>query len=301
MYPMAMSLLLGVPELLTYDVWTTTFAHSYSNRSQEHRRAAFEANVEFIRAHNKKADAGLSSFRCGVNSMSDLSREEYRALLGLREEYRSSAAENVAPISESVPASVDWRSKGAVTPVKNQGSCGACWAFSTTGSLEGAYAIATGALRSLSEQQLMDCSFAEGNQGCNGGSMDAAFSYVLANGGLDSESEYGYLAASDEPCWSAAEARHVASLAGYQDVAKSSEPALLSAIAIGRPRTATHSHAQPRTATHSHAQPRTATHSHAQPEHAYTVLRDPPRLCRPRLSRDRGGPACLSELQVWHF
>jgi C1A family cysteine protease len=92
----------------------------------------------------------------------------------------------------NLPASVDWVSQGVVTPVKNQGDCGSCWAFSATGSTECNYAIATGKLNSLSEQQLVDCSYAEGNDGCDGGLMDYAFEYIEKEGGLCTETEYPY-------------------------------------------------------------------------------------------------------------
>jgi len=83
--------------------------------------------------------------------------------------------EEVTLDTESIPASVDWRTSGAVNGVKDQGQCGSCWAFSSIAAIEGHHQIATGQLLSLSEQQLVDCSGSFGNQGCNGGEMSAAF------------------------------------------------------------------------------------------------------------------------------
>jgi C1A family cysteine protease len=118
------------------------------------------------------------------------------------------------------PTTVDWTSKGVVTPVKNQGQCGSCWAFSATGSTEAAIAISTGKLNSLSEQQLVDCS--KENHGCNGGEMDLAFKYIESNGGLCSESEYPYTG-KDGECKSTSCGTKYDAIKSYADVTVDNE------------------------------------------------------------------------------
>ena len=125
----------------------------------------------------------------GHNMFSDWSEDEFQATLGFLalEPLKGGEYGTFTPTDEDT---VDWVAKGAVTAVKNQGSCGSCWSFSTTGSMEGAHFIKTGELLSLSEQQLVDCSH-NGNLGCMGGMMDRAFTWTESHP-LETESDYPY-------------------------------------------------------------------------------------------------------------
>jgi hypothetical protein len=218
---------------MTFEAWTRALGRKYADAGERARRAAaFEANAAAIAAHNARADAGLSSYRLGVNHLSDLSADEFAATY-LRPFERARPAGHEARLpTAGLAESVDWRTQGAVTPVKDQGRCGSCWSFSTTGAVEGAFAIATGALRSLSEQQLCDCSAKEGDHACAGGLMDHGFQYVIDNGGLDSEAEYTYVSGNgtDYKCWTQAEARRVATIDSFKDVPPSDEAQLAAAV-----------------------------------------------------------------------
>jgi len=189
----------------------------------------FKTNLDFIHAHNKKN----SSFTVAMNQFGDMTTEEFGQLQGYKARDRSfMRSQNLAHGLHhmKVADSVDWRTKNVVTPIKNQGQCGSCWAFSTTGSTEGAWAIAGNALVSLSEQQLVDCSTPQGNEGCNGGLMDDAFQYIISNAGITGESDDAYLGAAGT-CPTSAPVR--AKITSFKDVTVGDETALLSATNIG--------------------------------------------------------------------
>ncbi|CAD5206416.1 unnamed protein product [Bursaphelenchus okinawaensis] len=165
---------------------------------ENERMLAFLMSKQHVKVHNDAFEQGKTSFKIGINHIADLPFAEYRRLNGYRRLYGDNTSRNAtkwrAPLNVEVPDSVDWRDEGYVTPVKNQGMCGSCWAFSATGSLEGQHKRASGKLVSLSEQNLVDCSAEFGNNGCNGGLMDFAFEYVKENHGIDTEDSYPYKA-----------------------------------------------------------------------------------------------------------
>ncbi|KAH0620159.1 hypothetical protein JD844_014792 [Phrynosoma platyrhinos] len=168
----------------------------YSLEEYHQRLQIFLSNKRRIDKHN--ADAGNHTFRMGLNQFSDMTFAEFRKKFLWREPQDCSATKgNLVRSTGPYPSAIDWRKKGNyVTPVKNQGPCGSCWTFSTTGCLESAIAIATGKLLELSEQQLVDCAQAFNNHGCSGGLPSQAFEYILYNGGLMDEDGYPYHASN---------------------------------------------------------------------------------------------------------
>jgi len=224
----ALAATIAVATQMSFSEWASKNGKTYSTKSEiALRRSIFAANAAKVAKHNSEGH----SWSMGLNKFADLTGEEFKALYasGYRAHEKRSKNVNLSLLhAQANPASVDWSTKGAVTPIKNQEQCGSCWAFSTTGSVEGISFISTGTLPSVSEQQLVDCSGAEGNQGCNGGLMDYGFEYIIKNKGITSEAAYPYTA-KDGTC-SATGKPVAATISGYKDVPVNSEVALETAI-----------------------------------------------------------------------
>nr|BAH11164.1 cysteine protease [Hordeum vulgare] len=217
-----------------YAEWMAEHHSTYNPIGEEERRfEAFRNNLRYIDQHNAAADAGVHSFRLGLNRFADLTNEEYRSTyLGARtkpDRERKLSARYQAADNDELPESVDWRKKGAVGAVKDQGGCGSCWAFSAIAAVEGINQIVTGDMIPLSEQELVDCDTSY-NQGCNGGLMDYAFEFIINNGGIDSEEDYPYKE-RDNRCDANKKNAKVVTIDGYEDVPVNSEKSLQKAVA----------------------------------------------------------------------
>ena len=215
----------------TFQQWSEANGRVYQPTERDYRESVYYANVAKIDAHNE----GNFSWTMDVNQFADLTAAEFKAQVvsgSFRRGEQRNATVGVRGLwsRADLPASVNWTAAGAVTPVKDQAQCGSCWAFSTTGSVESAWFLAKGTLPSVSEQQLVDCSTAEGNQGCNGGLMDYAFEYIIKNKGITTEAAYPYTATGPNTCVAAGKPV-AATLSGYKDVPVNSETALETAIA----------------------------------------------------------------------
>jgi len=181
-------------------------------------------------ANIKMVNSQQNDYELGLNQFSHMDYAEFKAKhTGFN--YNPNAERNVEVDNSlrQAPTSVDWRTQGAVNPVKNQGNCGSCWAFSATAAVEGIWKISGHTLQNLAEQQLVDCSAKFGNQGCNGGLMDDAFKYLISVKGQEPTSAYPYTAKQGLCKFNAGNI--VASISGYADVAKNSCAQLLTAAA----------------------------------------------------------------------
>lgn len=221
-----------------WGAFKTTYNKQYLDDIEPLRRLIWEKNVRKVQQHNLEADRGVHTYTLGMNEYADLTTEEFVAqLTGYKQNKSASVCGKfMAPMNvelSGLPSVVDWRQKGYVTEVKNQGNCGSCWAFSATGSLEGQHFRKTGKLVSLSEQNLMDCSGKFGNHGCLGGLPDNAFEYIIKNKGIDTEKSYPY-EMKDGKC--RFRRRKVgATMSGCKDIQSGSETDLQKAVATVGP------------------------------------------------------------------
>jgi cathepsin L len=209
---------------MTFEEYKLKFGKTYNGDEEVARKAAFEENKKLWGQHESGAILGATIF-------SDMTPEEFKAanIRGLKDRSQYGDLPSLG-MHEETPveagATIDWTTKGAVTPVKNQGQCGSCWSFSTTGGLEGAWQLSSGNLVSMSEQQFVDCD--TGSSGCNGGLMDQAFGWA-ENQAIATESSYPYTARDGSCKSSFTTAIPRGGVTGYKDVQQSAS-GLTSAI-----------------------------------------------------------------------
>uniref|UniRef100_A0A0E0Q382 Cysteine proteinase n=1 Tax=Oryza rufipogon TaxID=4529 RepID=A0A0E0Q382_ORYRU len=216
-----------------HDKWMAEHGRTYKDAAEKARRfRVFKANVDLIDRSNA---AGNKRYRLATNRFTDLTDAEFAAMYtGYNPANTMYAAANattrLSSEDDQQPAEVDWRQQGAVTGVKNQRSCGCCWAFSTVAAVEGIHQITTGELVSLSEQQLLDCA---DNGGCTGGSLDNAFQYMANSGGVTTEAAYAYQGAQGACQFDASSSASgvAATISGYQRVNPNDEGSLAAAVA----------------------------------------------------------------------
>jgi len=195
--------------------WMQKYHRVYDEKELLFRYNIFADNAEFVEKHN----AQNLSYTVALNQFADLSKDEFKSLyMGYDQKRQLPSIDDLQTGPSAYPdGSVDWVAKGAVTGVKDQKQCGGCWAFSATGATEGLIYLKHGVLKSLSEQQLLDCSSSYGNAGCNGGLMTHAFAYIKDNG-LCSEADYPYKGVNGRCNSAACTTANYTKISGYSSV-----------------------------------------------------------------------------------
>lgn len=179
--------------------WMRSTNQFYTGSEYQLRLGIYLQNLKLVQAHNSDPS---KRFKVAMNQFAALTPSEYKQMLGFKpnraaiNKYRKAQKQPMRRTADSL----DWREKGVVNEIKNQYTCGSCWAFSAIQAAESAYAIKTGTLLSLSEQNLVDC--VDTCEGCNGGLMDASYTYVIEHQGgkFNTESEYWYIS-FQESCY----------------------------------------------------------------------------------------------------
>jgi KDEL-tailed cysteine endopeptidase len=231
----------GITSIIDKDTWTqfTNFQERFSKKYEsvqelEDRFKIFRSNFNQIIAHNLYGD---QNFTMGVNQFTDLTAAEFKSQyvggykVEVEEEVGSYGCKSFSSSASGSPTSLDWRDRGAVSSVKDQGQCGSCWTFSATGAIEGAWSIAKGQLVDLSEQELVDCAtgITYGSNGCNGGEMEGAFKYVIAHGQCDLAS-YPYTSGVSKTGGACQKCATVATISSCSDVKPNDQISLKAAV-----------------------------------------------------------------------
>jgi len=212
--------------------WAVHHSKNYEMDAFFKRYSIFKQNIDYINEHNAKN----SSFQMEINRFGDLTFEEFSSSYKGRPVRSNHAISNVfVPISaDNVGAggALDWRTKGAVNPIQDQGQCGSCYSFSGIASIEGAWALKKGSLIKLSEQQVVDCSRSLGNEGCNGGYESYVFQYVLNNKGIGTSAKYPYTGRDNQAC-KASSNPSVVTLSSQKSIPANNENAMMTAVQLG--------------------------------------------------------------------
>ncbi|XP_060600456.1 procathepsin L-like [Ruditapes philippinarum] len=223
-----------------WSVYKVRYGRQYDAVDNIQRRVMWERTIHYIQAHNLEYSHGLHTYTLGPNQFSDMAPEEFSSLVnGFNEsiELDRNVCSVYAPPKDitldKLNKTVDWRTHGYVTNIKDQGMCRSCYAFSATGALEGQQYKTIRQLVSISDKNIIDCSYNQGNKGCDGGTFNNAFKYVMENGGLVAEKSYPYLPRVDKCSF---ENKYViANMTSCRSILPSSERDLLIAVALEGP------------------------------------------------------------------